>query len=118
MLNLLNNWKLYLLALALIGALSLNVVQHIQRLNTENNLAICQGNLSANNVAIQAAHEMQIQQEKHLRLREQEAANARAGSLKRMETILTSDVPDDSESVNDWLIDTALGFHWTNNIPY
>jgi hypothetical protein len=117
MLTLLNNWKLYILSFALIGALSLNAIQRIKMEKIENKVTICQGNLAANMVAIQAASEMRTRQEQQLRLREQDAAKARAESQKRMDKIMESRVPEDCEGAHAWLIDQALGFHWHNNIP-
>jgi hypothetical protein len=117
MLSLLNNWKLYILSVALISSLYLNVIQNFKNLKTENKLIICQGNLAANNIAIQAANEMRTRQQEQLRLREQEAAHARAESLKRMDAIMLATVPQDCQGVNEWLVDQALEFDWTNNIP-
>lgn len=119
MLTLLNNWKVILLAFALITSLALNAKLHITNLKQENKLVICQGDLAAMNVAFQAADQESKNQERMLRLREQEAARARAESRKRMDDIMGMNVPDGCDNAIKFGIERAqtLQFHWQNNIP-
>jgi hypothetical protein len=110
MLTFLNNWKLYFLSFALIGVLTLNVVQRYSLEKTENKLQICQGDVAAQKIAFDLANQLKSEQERKLRLREQEAAKARAESLKRMDEIMNVTVPKGCDNAIQFLIDNKPGF--------
>lgn len=119
MLSLLSNWKLYILSLALIGALSLNVVQRFTISSLENDKLQWQGKYAALEAAINISNQLAKEQEKDLRLREQEAAKARAESLKRMDEIMQDVIPGGCDGATRYGIEKAqeLKFIWNNTIP-
>lgn len=117
MFELLSNWKLYILSFALIGVLSLNVLQKYKLEKLEGTIQVCNANLAIKTVAINIANDMRAEQERKLRLREQEAAHARAESLKRRDNILSKNIQGGCEGASQFLLDYALDFNWSNNIP-
>jgi hypothetical protein len=119
MINLLSDYKVYILGFVIIGMAALNISQQYRLSKVENQLQVCQGNLAANMVAINLAKDLQAYQEKKLRLKEQDAAKARVESLKRMDEIMKLTVPEECNQAVIWGIERAneLKFHWDNNIP-
>ncbi len=107
MLNLLSNWKLYLLSLALIGVLSSNILQRFKIEKLEGNVQVCQSNAIAMQLTIDAAQDASKRLESHLRLREQEAAKARAESLKRMDEIMKMEIKPGCDNAIRFLIEQA-----------
>jgi predicted Holliday junction resolvase-like endonuclease len=103
MLSLLTNWRIYLLAVFLASAI-INALQQYKINSLEENYQICQSNAAAQKVAIALAQEMR---EKHLRLREQEAAERARQSLKRRDEIMDAQVPEDCLGAVRWAIDQA-----------
>lgn len=119
LIKILNNWKLYGLSIALICALSMIVALRFKTINLEKNSLEWQGKYIALATTVNAANEMTAQQEKDLRLREQEAATAQAESQKRMDEIMNNKVPSDCQGAIDYGISKAVQFpfNWNNNIP-
>lgn len=118
MFNLLINWKNYFFGFGLLTIVSFSLFQHLKIINLEKTKQICHANLAAKNIAIQAANEMRSRQMEQLRLREQEAAKARAESLKRRDMIMQLDIKGGCEGAIQWMIDqSSYEFIWHNNIP-
>lgn len=107
MFNFLSQWKLYILSFALIGTLLLNVLQRFQYLNLVDDNTMCQGKLAVQQVAINVANEIRVEQERKLRLREQEAALARAESQTRMDKIMKTEINGGCEDAILWMIERA-----------
>lgn len=104
MLSLLTNWKLYFIGFALLGILSFSVSQHLKINRLEKANQTCNAELVAKNIAIQAANEMRTRQMEQLRLREQEAARARAESLKRKERTMHTEIKGGCEGAIQFMI--------------
>jgi hypothetical protein len=117
MFNLLSNWKVYLLSIALIVALSYNGLQRLRIASLESQSQVCNANLAAKNATIQAANVVRIRQQEQLRLREKEATYARVESLKRRDNIMSIEITGGSDGAIAWMIEQAPEFHWVNNIP-
>jgi hypothetical protein len=119
MLSFLNSWKLHVLSFALICALSYIGLLKYQNLKLDNTNQTCKANIATLQVAINVANELRTEQERKLRLKEQEAAKARAESLKRMEKIMKAKVPNDCDGAKEWMISQShrLKFVWHNTIP-
>lgn len=111
----LSNLKLYILAIAIIGASSLNVLQRYQVIKLDGQLQVCQANAAAQQVAINLAKQLELDRERQLKLREQEAAKAQAESLKRKDFVMQSQINTDCKSVNDWMIQQAQYYFQINN---
>lgn len=103
----LSNLKLYILAIAIIGASSLNVLQRYQVIKLDGQLQVCQANAAAQQVAINLAKQLELDRERQLKLREQEAAKAQAESKKRMDNIMNTDIKDGCEGTIQWMIQQA-----------
>lgn len=113
----LTNYKNYLLAIALIGIISCVGLIKIQNTKLEAKLQVCNANYAALQDKVKVADDLLDRQKKMLRLREQEAAQARAESQKRKELIMQTEIEGGCEGANQFMIERALQFRWDNNIP-
>lgn len=107
----LTNYKNYLLAIALIGIISYVGLIKIKNINLEAKLQVCNANYAALQDRIKVANDMRDKQEKMLRLREQEAAKARAESQKRKDLIMQTEIEGGCEGAIQWMIEQASQFH-------
>lgn len=90
---------------------SLLIVQRFKISGLDNKVQVCK----AGDIARAVGKQMQ---EKHLRLREQEAVESHQQSLKRRDFILTDTVEDGCEAAHNYLIEkAAVAFNWHNGMP-
>lgn len=111
------NYKNYLFIIALLGIISYASLIKIKNINLEAKLQVCNANYASLQDKVKIANEIRDAQVKKLRLREQEAAQARAESLKRMEYIKNIEIKGGCKGANQFMIQQAPQFHWENNIP-
>lgn len=105
MFNLINNWKILSVSIILIASLTLNSLQYFQIDRAEKKAEKCNYALASREAADNIAMGLRNEQEKKLRLREQEAAHAQAESLKRMEYINKQEIKGGCEGAIKFLID-------------
>jgi hypothetical protein len=105
MLSLLPNWKLYFFGFALLGIVSFIIGQQLKINRLDKQLRTCNTELSIQSSAIHLANQLRDKQETLLRLREKEAATARAESLKRKERIMQTEIKGGCEGAIQWMID-------------
>lgn len=106
MFNLLN-WKNYLFYSIIIASFTLNGFQYFESGRQEEKIEKCNAKLVSRETADNIALALHDEQEKKLRLREQEAAKAQVESLKRMELLMKEKVPADCSGAIQWMIDQA-----------
>jgi hypothetical protein len=98
-----SNWKSYIFLIALIGIISYTGLIKIKNINLEHKLQLCNASYASLQDKVKIANERRDEQEKKLRLREQEAAQARAESLKRKDSIMKENVPQDCNGAIQWM---------------
>jgi hypothetical protein len=113
----LTNYKNYLFAIALIGIISYTGLIKINNINLEHKLQLCNASYTSLQDKIKIANELRADQERKLRLREQEATQARVESQRRMDLILQAEIKGGCEGANQFMIQQAAQFRWDNNIP-
>jgi hypothetical protein len=98
------NYKNYLFAIALIGIISYAGLIKINNINLEHKLQLCNASYASLQDKVKIANERRDEQEKKLRLREQEATQARVESQRRMESLMKENAPADCNGAIQWMI--------------
>jgi hypothetical protein len=103
MLSLITNFKNLTIIGLLITCLTLFLVSN----NRKNQIIECRAKNVNMQMAINTANDLKVNLERKLRLREQEAAKARAESLKRKDRIMQTEIKGGCEGAIQWMIDQA-----------
>jgi hypothetical protein len=103
----LTNYKIYLFLIVLIGSLSYSFITKQVNNRLENKLQLCNANYAVLQDKVKTANDIKEKQEKMLRLREQEAAQARVESQRRMEFLMKENVPQECNGAIQWMIAKA-----------